>query len=242
MSVSSSGDSGATASGRLPVHSTLPVIFGVALATGFSGAVMPGPLLAVVVRETMRVGWSAGPIMMIGHGMLELVAVALLAMGLIRFARSARAQGLIGLVGGAVLLFLGYQTLVMPAEVGGALGAGAAEAVGGGTWARLIGLGTLMSVANPYWWLWWATIGVAHSQWAIRRGRAGASTYYIGHISSDVIWYSAVSIALAAGRTLFSPGVLRVTYVVCAVFLLALGVVFGAAGVKALRGGAARAG
>jgi threonine/homoserine/homoserine lactone efflux protein len=219
--------------GRLPVHSTLPVVFAIALATGFSGAVVPGSLLAVVVREALSRGWSAGPIMMIGHGLLELAAVILLVTGLIRFARAPRVQGAIGVLGAAVLLFLGYQTLLISGEA--ALPARAAGQAATGGWLWLVGLGAVMSMANPYWWLWWATIGAAHSQWAVRRGRAGVGTYFVGHILADVIWYSAVSIALGAGRTLFSPGVLRAVYVACAVFLLGLGVVFGAAGARALR-------
>lgn len=222
-SAAAPSSAGQAVAGRLPAHRTLPLIFGIALATGFSGAVVPGSLLGVVVRETLSRGWTAGPIMMIGHGLLELVAVVLLVTGLIRFARSPGVQGAIGLVGAAVLLFLGYQTLLIPGE-------GAA-----GGWVWLVGLGAVMSMANPYWWLWWATIGAAHTHWAVRRGRSGAGTYFVGHILADVIWYSAVSIALGAGRTLFSSGVLRGIYMACAVFLLGLGVVFGAAGARTLR-------
>jgi hypothetical protein len=50
-----------------------------------------------------------------------------------------------------------------------------------------------------------------------------------------VVWYCAVSVALAAGRTVFSTGVLRGIYIACAVFLLGLGVGFAVAGGKALR-------
>ena len=235
MTRGSPDGSGDEASRRLPVDRTLPVIFAVALATGFSGAVVPGSLLVVVVRETMRVGWRAGPVMMIGHGVLELAAVVLLVTGLIRFARSARVRGGIALVGAAVLLFLGYQTLLTPAEADAAARSGVGTAAAGGGWLWLVGLGAVMSMANPYWWLWWATIGVAHTGWAVQRGRLGSGAYFAGHILSDVIWYSAVSVALGAGRTLFSPGVLRGIYVACAVFLFGLGVVFGAAGVKGLR-------
>lgn len=73
----------------LPRSIALPAIFAVALATGFSGAVVPGSLLAVVVTESVRVGWLAGPLMMIGHGALELIAVILLITGLIKFAALA---------------------------------------------------------------------------------------------------------------------------------------------------------
>jgi len=225
-----------SAGARLPAHQTLPVIFGVALATGFSGAIVPGSLLAVVVRETVRAGWVAGPVMMIGHGLLELVAVVLLVTGLIRFARSPKARGFIGLVGAIVLLYLGYQTSLIPGESGAQPTTMATTGLEGwAAWLRLIWLGALMSMANPYWWLWWATIGAAHTAWAVQRGRLGGATYFTGHILSDVVWYSAVSIALGAGRTLLSPTVMRGIYVACAVFLVGLGVVFGVAGVRGLR-------
>ncbi|MBN1459322.1 MAG: LysE family translocator, partial [Armatimonadetes bacterium] len=222
--------------GKLPTHRTLPVIFGIALVTGFSGAIVPGSLLAVVVRETVRVGWAAGPVMMIGHGLLELVAIVLLITGLIRFARSPGARGVIGVVGAVVLLYLGYQTLLIPGEEGAQTVAAAAGDSGGSvTWLRLIWLGALMSMANPYWWLWWATIGVAHVAWAVQRGRLGGATYFTGHVLSDVVWYSALSLALGAGRTLLSPAVMRGIYVACAVFLVGLGVVFAVAGLRSLR-------
>lgn len=222
--------------GRLPTHQTLPVIFGIALATGFSGAIVPGSLLAVVVRETVRAGWVAGPVMMIGHGLLELIAIVLLVTGLIRFARSPKTRGFIGLVGAIVLLYLGYQTFLIPGESGAqpvpAMGAGLEGSV---AWLRLVWLGALMSMANPYWWLWWATIGAAHAAWAVQRGRLGGATYFTGHVLSDVVWYSAVSLALGAGRSLLSPTVMQGVYVACAAFLVGLGVVFGAAGIRSLR-------
>jgi threonine/homoserine/homoserine lactone efflux protein len=226
----------------LPRSIALPAIFAVALATGFSGAVVPGSLLAVVVTESVRVGWLAGPLMMIGHGALELIAVMLLITGLIKFARSPRVRGTIGVVGGLVLLYLGYLTVQIPGEsAAAALQAGGAAAASGtglpvpGLVLQLAFLGGLMSMANPYWWLWWATIGVAHVGWASQRGPVGGGTYFVGHILSDVVWYCAVSVALAFGRTLFSAGVLRGIYVVCGAFLLGLGVIFVVAGARSLR-------
>ena len=223
-----------TTSTRLPAHTTLPVVFVVALATGFSGAVVPGSLLAVVVRESVRLGWRAGPLMMIGHAVLEFAAIILLITGLIKFARSPLVRGVIGLVGAAVLLYLGHQTLLISGEAGAEAFRAGTEGAGGGGWLLLAWLGALMSMANPYWWLWWATIGVAHTGWAVRRGRLGGGTYFVGHILSDIIWYSAVSTALGAGRALFSAGVLRLIYLSCGVFLLALAVIFGVAGVRTL--------
>ena len=212
----------------LPARLTAPAIFGVALATGFSGAIVPGSLLAVVITNSVRFGWVAGPIMMIGHGILELAAVVLLTTGLIRFARSPLVRAVIGIAGGLVLLYLGYLIVQTPGEASASPGQTATG------WLGLILLGGVMSMANPYWWLWWATIGVAHIGWATRKGPGGGVTYFTGHILADVSWYSAVSIALAAGRTLFSPPVLRGIYLVCGAFLAVLGLLFLVGGVRSL--------
>jgi len=137
---------------------------------------------------------------------------------------------MIGVVGAAVLLYFAHQTLIISGETG--VEALRQEAHG---WLGLIWLGALMSMANPYWWLWWATIGMAHSHWALGRGRLGAGTYFTGHILSDILWYSAVSIALGTGRNLLSPDVMRVIYLGCAGFLIVLGIIFGVAGFRTLR-------
>jgi len=209
-------------------------IFGVAFATGFSGAVVPGPLLAVVVAEAARVGWAAGPLIMVGHAALELVAIVLLVTGLIKFGRSVRIRGAIGLVGALVLLYLGYETLALSGPAGAEALARAGESDSPGGLARLPWLGAVMSMANPYWWLWWATIGAAHTSWAVQRGRLGSGAYFIGHILSDVVWYSAVAAAIYAGRAVLSPPVLRGIYLVCGAFLLAMAGVFGFGGGRAL--------
>jgi len=223
----------------LPAHMTLPVIFGIAFATGFSGAATPGSLLFVVIQKAVQFGWVAGPIMMIGHGILELVAVILLTTGLIRYARSNAVRGIIGVVGGLVLLLLAWLSFGTSAEavthaLAGATSGATAAAFGPRQFLELIGLGLVMSITNPYWSLWWATIGTAHIGWATQRGRAGEGTYLAGHVMADVVWYSAISIALGLGKAFLSAEALRGIYAVSAVFLAAMGLLFLAAGARAL--------
>ena len=53
----------------------LLTIFGSSFVIALSGALMPGPVLTVTVSESARRGAKAGPLMIFGHGILELALV-----------------------------------------------------------------------------------------------------------------------------------------------------------------------
>jgi len=60
--------------------------------------------------------------------------------------------------------------------------------------------GILMSVANPYWIIWWATIGLVifsiHPVWFL-----GIAFFFAGHILADLVWYSLIAAAVAGAGT-----------------------------------------
>ena len=63
-------------------------VFGTSFLVGLSGALAPGPLLALDIRESTARGFWAGPYIATGHSLLELLVVVLLAVGLL--SRAAR--------------------------------------------------------------------------------------------------------------------------------------------------------
>ncbi len=82
---------------------------------------------------------------------------------------------------------------------------------------RAVRAGMVTSIANPYWPLWWATAGLAAilnaNELAAGRGLASGlslSSFYVGHIFSDLVWYSFVSFMIATGRKLFTEKSYRI--------------------------------
>jgi len=78
---------------------------------GFSGAMMPGPLLTVMVSETARRGARAGPLLMVGHALLELILVLALVLGLKGFLDNRYFIITVSIVGGGFLIWMGYGML-----------------------------------------------------------------------------------------------------------------------------------
>src|SRR3990172_5776081 len=90
----------------------LLAIFGTSFVVSLSGALMPGPLFTLTVRETLRRGFWAGPVVTVGHAVIELALVIGLAVGLKRFLQDeGPATAAIALAGGAFLLWMGYEML-----------------------------------------------------------------------------------------------------------------------------------
>ena len=211
----------------------LPVIFVTSFLVGLSGAVSPGPLLALNIRESAARGFWAGPYISTGHSILELGVVVALAAGVSQAISSDVASGLIGLLGGSFLLWmganmaLGSRSATMPGRGFSPQGLGG---VGGPVLA-----GALVSLANPYWVLWWLTVGASYLVIAVDRGVVGVVAFYVGHILADFAWYSFVSAAIASGRRIMTDAFYRGLLAACGLFLLVGGGYFIYSGVGFLR-------
>ena len=57
------------------------VLFFSSFVVALSGALMPGPLLAVTLGNSPHYGWKFGPLAILGHGILELGLVSLVFLG-----------------------------------------------------------------------------------------------------------------------------------------------------------------
>ena len=106
---------------------------------------------------------------------------------------------------------------------------------GGETKGRnLILSGVLMSIANPYWSIWWATIGLGYILHSMDAGTMGVVAFFTGHIMGDLFWYAAISTAVWKGRKLLSDRGYRILIGTCTVFLIVFSCLFAWSGVQKL--------
>lgn len=201
----------------------LVIIFLTAWIAGFSGAMMPGPLLTVTITESARRGAKAGPLLMAGHSVLELSLVIALVLGLKGFLSNDRFIATVSLLGGVFLLWMGYGMIrdAWKGRVTLDLSVKERRVVIGP-----LAAGILVSLSNPYWTVWWATFGLSYITKAWVYGPAGLALFYTGHILADFTWYGAVSFAVAKGRGLMSDRLYRGLIGVCGIFLVGLAVKF----------------
>ena len=212
----------------------LIAIFTTSLIVGFSGALMPGPLLTVVISGSARRGFWEGPALVLGHAVAEALIVAALAVGLSRLLKRNLVAGLIGLLGGAFLLWMGFD-IVRSAWWGMVSLEQSTGAQAGLQFGPII-TGIVVSISNPYWVLWWATVGASYVALSLEQGPLGLGCFYFGHILSDLSWYSLVALLIVRGKALLSQPVYRLILLVCGFFLIALSLYFIYSGIKFLRG------
>ncbi len=209
----------------------LPGIGLTSFAVALFGALVPGPLLAITVERSLREGFRAGPELVLGHGLLEFLLVVVLIAGLGEFLKATQVVTVLGIAGGIVLMILGtgmVQTAktFVPRQVVLRKGLSGLPTVLAGA---------LVSLANPYWTLWWASIGLVYLGMALAHGFRGVAVFFLGHFSADFFWYSLVSFSLSRPSQLLSGKAFRLVMVFCGLFLVGLGLWFLSRGIVSLR-------
>lgn len=204
-------------------------IFGIAFITGFSGAMMPGPMLVLVIGQ-VGAYQSMDPVWAIvgGHALLEIITVVLLMVGLRQVIQRPNVRGAIGLIGGAFLAYMGVDMMVHASDV--TLNLGATDA--GMPWLELVLAGAFVCAINPYFVGWWATIGTGQLAHTAPCNLKEYISFYLGHELSDLVWFAIVGLIIVTGATWLSPTVYMWLITVCGAALILLSLWFIWTGVR----------
>lgn len=218
-------------------------LFATAFLVGLTGAMIPGPMTSVAVHHSVGLGWIAGPVIVSGHAVLEAMMVAAIAFGASQFLTDPLFTGLVGILGGLALIYMGISIV---RTAGGVQLAGASQESGVGlgkqtarSFAAAIAAGLTTSLSNPSWPVWWGTVGAGHVTLALRScGAPGVVAFYAGHILSDLAWYTLLTSAVAVGGRRISQQSMSAVLKVLGIFMIAIACYFVMSGVQILTIGA----
>ncbi len=204
----------------------LITIFFSSFVIALSGAMMPGPMLTATISESSRRGVWTGPLLVAGHGVLELALLVALMVGLAPLLLKDEVFVGISLAGSVILLWMAYGIFrSLPSLRLEWQDAGKKQ-------GQLMFYGILLSLANPYWYIWWATIGLGYIAQCRTAGMLGIAAFFIGHILGDMAFYGLVSATVAKGRSFLSDRLYRNVLGGCAVFLVGFAFFFAFAGLR----------
>lgn len=187
-----------------------------AAAISLSGVMLPGPLTAATIARGYH-DKNAGLLIGIGHGIVEIPIIALVYFGFASYLTIPIVKQAAGVAGGLLLIVMGvmiYLTFKKPIE--------SARTV---PYNSLV-TGIVMTGGNPYFFLWWATIGVALIAGAVSFGVYALILFVIVHLTCDIAWDQILSMTVFKTRHLWTPGVQKVIFGICAAVLIGFGVWF----------------
>ena len=195
-------------------------LFIVSFTIALSGALAPGPLLATVIAQSFRHGAKTAPLIMLGHAALEAVLMGLIVLGIAPLVSSAAVMRAIALAGALVLCYFGIRLLVSVPRLRMDTESSPATA------SHLVLMGITVSLSNPYWTVWWLTIGLSLVLAAKQQGWLAIIIFFLGHVSADFGWYGIVSVGISRGRKSFSDKTYRAAIAACAVALIGFALYF----------------
>ncbi len=185
------------------------------LLVGFSGAVIPGPLLTFTIYDTSRKGRITGHYVIAGHVLWEsaVIILILLGFGWVLLGN----EPVIYAVGGLVLALMGLNMIRSRAREVKMEEARVNSSLGGGLFYTAL---------NPTQPLWWATAGLALLLKGLEvMGILGVLLVTAGHWMSDLAYYGFVSMIIHRHANYVSPRQRQIA-IVLGLFLTALGLYF----------------
>ena len=119
---------------------------------GLTGALAPGPTLVATINASIAGDWTTGLKVSLGHAIVELFLVLLILLGLATVALPY--TSVIAGIGGIALVVFGILTIKGSRKA--TLRTSEVQTIANPYMAGLV-----TSAANPYFWIWWLSIGSA---------------------------------------------------------------------------------
>ena len=193
----------------------LPVLLSV-IAISFSGVMMPGPMFAVTLAKSYRSPW-AGTRIALGHAVIEVPLILLIYFGFAHFFENSIVQLVLSILGGGMIVWLGISMFRARSKVvreGKDLPYSAFTA------------GILTSGLNPFFLLWWATIGSMLVMRFTEFGIGGLTVFIVVHWLCDLVWLSFVSVLVYKSHSLWGQRFQEWVFIASSLILAGFGIWF----------------
>jgi len=193
------------------------------IVISFSGVMAPGPMFAVTLAKSYRSPW-AGTFIALGHAVIEVPLILLIYFGFARFFQNDLVQLVLSIVGGGMILWIGigmFRTRTAVVHGGKDLPYNAFTA------------GIFTSGLNPFFLLWWATIGSMLVMRFLDFGVTGLVIFIVVHWLCDLIWLSFVSVTIYKTQSLWGRKFHEWLFIACSLLLAGFGIWFMVSGVLA---------
>jgi len=190
-----------------------------------SGALAPGPLFFTNITHGTKSGAKGGLAFSVGHTIFELSFVVFLALTLKTVTNEANKQLInliLGVTGGTALFVFGFlqirESLISKSTVAGK---------GGIQSKNPLLLGTLFTGLNPYFIIWWLTIGMTLIVNALDLASfAGVFLMYVLHVWMDYAWLIGTAYLAKKGTNLVGRKGYRGVMIIFGAILIGYGLYF----------------
>jgi len=182
---------------------------------------IPGPVFAVTVAKGYN-DKKAGFMVAVGHGVVEFPLMFLIYLGFASFFASDFLRQVISLIGGFMLIYMGFSMFKLKMNFGNNKSVEHSSLVAG----------IVTTGANPYFFLWWATIGLTLIVNSMFFGFIGFLIFIVVHWLCDAGWYTLLSYSIFKSKKLLSEKLSRIIFAACALILILFGLWFIASNLK----------
>jgi threonine/homoserine/homoserine lactone efflux protein len=179
----------------------------------FSGVLAPGPVTAVTIGKGSK-NPHAGALISLGHGIVEFPLMFLIFFGFDYLIDIPYVRESIGITGGIFLFWMGVDIL---------RGLKHTEIKEKMERRSPIAAGVFLSLGNPYFIIWWATVGSALIMRSADFGVFWFGVFAIVHWLCDFLWLYFLSLLSYKGGSFFGKKFQEGVFLICGVFLFFLG-------------------
>lgn len=199
----------------------LPILLSVVVIS-FSGVMAPGPMFAVTLAKSYKSPW-AGTQISLGHAVIEVPLILLIYFGFAQFFQNDIVRLMLSVLGSGMIIWLGIGMFRARTEV---------VRKGKDLPYNALTAGILTSAFNPFFLVWWATIGSMLIMRILDFGTTGLTVFIIVHWSCDLIWLSFVSNVIYRTHSFWGQKLQEWLFIACSLLLVGFGLWFLISGIQ----------